>query len=107
MTRSILAVTPGDTDGIGPEIVWKAIQSNAFSGMGVDLLCVGARAPFDTLGALIEEWSPHHALIPPTHPKPFIWLLPAPVSTPDPKKFLPGYQAGWSIEKATELVLKN
>ncbi len=41
-------------------------------------------------------------LIPPRHKAPFVWLLPAPTRS---KRFLPGFQSGWAIEKAARLIL--
>ncbi len=111
----IFAVTPGDPDGIGAEIVWKAIQTQRYAENGIALLCVGARAPFEKLGAKIIELDPAdlsaRQLTPPqstsTSPSPFVWLLPAPTLAPKKSQFLPGFQSGWSIEQATRLVLKG
>lgn len=97
-----LAVTPGDPDGIGPEVVWKAIRKNHAKWRSTPLLCVGARDPFDRLGAKVIVADPNR-LVPPKTRGPYVWLLEAPVHS-DPSVFLPGYQAGWSIETAAELV---
>ena len=51
--KRTLAITPGDPDGIGPEIVWKALKSHQKKWASTPLLCVGARAPFDRLKAKI------------------------------------------------------
>ncbi len=107
----IFAVTPGDPDGIGAEIVWKAIQTQKYSDSGIALLCIGARAPFDRLGAQIIELSPMDLklgkLTPPKTSTPTVWLLAAPTRAPKKTQFLPGFQSGWSIEQATHLVLKG
>lgn len=97
-----LAVTPGDPAGIGPEVVWKAIRKNWKKWRKTPLLCVGAREPFDRLGARVLLADPAN-LAPPPERRPHVWLLEAPVQA-DPKILLAGYQAGWSIETATDLV---
>ncbi|MCM2322103.1 MAG: 4-hydroxythreonine-4-phosphate dehydrogenase PdxA [Oligoflexia bacterium] len=105
----ILAVTPGDPAGVGPEIVWKTLRSGDLRKRGISLLCVGAREPFERLGAPIVETTEaelfsRSRLIPPSSRRPVVWLLPAPVKSTG---FLPGFQSGWSIERATRLVLKR
>ena len=106
MSKAMLAVTPGDPAGIGPEVVWKAIQKNYRRWRtSASLLCVGARAPFDRLGARVLLADPEE-LSPPNESRPHVWLLEAPVSTA-PKRLLPGYQAGWSVEVAAGLVLSG
>jgi 4-hydroxy-L-threonine phosphate dehydrogenase PdxA len=100
-----LAVTPGDPAGIGPEVVWKSIRANHAKWRKTPLLCVGARAPFDLLGARVLLADPEN-LSPPKEKRPHVWLLEAPVSS-DPEVLLEGYQAGWSIETATALVLSG
>jgi 4-hydroxythreonine-4-phosphate dehydrogenase len=106
----ILAVTPGDPSGIGPEIVWKTIQEGSLKKSGFHLLCVGARQPFQRLGAPIVDATldPNGLpLTPPPSRKPFVWLLPAPTKPPKKGIHLEGFQSGWSIEVATRLVLEN
>lgn len=102
MPKTILAVTPGDPAGIGPEVVWKSIRANRAKWRSTPLLCVGAREPFDALGARVIPADPEN-LRPPKETRPHVWLLEAPVSA-DPEVLLEGYQAGWSIETATALV---
>jgi 4-hydroxythreonine-4-phosphate dehydrogenase len=109
--KPILIVTPGDPEGVGPEVVWKALQSRAnFKRWNAcTLLCVGARKPFDELGAQVIEVScdnPGSSLewVPPKNKTPFVWLLPAPTRS---KKFLPGFQSGWAIQTAAQLILKG
>ena len=100
---ALLILTPGDPQGIGPEVVWKTLQTT--DARRPNILCVGAREPFDRLGAPVIEISPielKRGMKPPRAKKPFVWLLPAPTRS---NKFLPGFQAGWSIETATKLVL--
>jgi 4-hydroxythreonine-4-phosphate dehydrogenase len=111
----VLAVTPGDPEGIGPEVVWKSLQaaakrrSSRGAPVGPHLLCIGARQPFEKLGAPIRELSLDSLrpradrLVMPSSREPFVWLLPAPEQAPG-RSFLPGYQSGWSIETAVRLV---
>lgn len=109
-SRTLFAVTPGDPEGIGPEIVWKTIRQNLFQKKRVDLLCIGARKPFERLKAPIIEVdldSLQKGLKRPKSSKPFIWLLSAPEKTPNKSQLLEGYQSGWSVEQATRLVQSN
>jgi 4-hydroxythreonine-4-phosphate dehydrogenase len=108
--RRVLAITPGDPAGVGPEIVWKALRSpsNRRRWKAHDLLCIGARAPFEALGARVIEarLDPSGALAPlgKRPSTPFVWLLPAPTAS---RRFLPGFQSGWSIEQAARLILRG
>ena len=97
----ILILTPGDPAGIGPEITWKVLQSGIETQLGIQILCVGARAPFEKLGAPIRSTANvfGHA--------PAVWLEPAPAHLPKPELHLGGYQSGWSIQRATEMVLSG
>lgn len=101
--KKILAVTPGDPDGIGPEIVWKAMRTHQKRWVSTPLLCVGARAPFDRLKAKVILADSDH-LAPPKEKTPYIWLLEAPLVVEKSGALLPGFQSGWSIEIATQLV---
>ena len=108
-----LVVTPGDPDGIGPEITWRAIQARHASGdTTTRLICVGARAPFDRLGAQVVPIANPAAL--PRSSRPVVFLIEAPTQPEPgrlfrkrPKLNLPGYQSGWSIARAAELVLSG
>jgi len=97
----MLVLTPGDPEGIGPEITWKALRARKPG--ATPILCVGARAPFEALGARVIAADPGD-LRPPHEKRPHVWLLEAPSRAPR-GRFLPGYQSGWSIEAATQLVL--
>jgi 4-hydroxythreonine-4-phosphate dehydrogenase len=105
----LLIITPGDPAGIGPEITWKTLQKTEYR--SIQILCVGARAPFEEMGASIVEVSEKELRAGATYPqnsKPIVWLLSAPTKAPLKKKSeasLAGFQSGWSIEKATSLVL--
>lgn len=106
MPRRIIALTPGDPAGIGPEILWKTLSSGAYPRDEVAILAVGAREPFEKLGARIREVTERElraGALPPQSSD--LWLLPAP-SAP-PKVLLEGFQSGWSIETATRLIQKG
>ena len=107
----LLVLTPGDPDGIGPEITWKVIRQLTRSkelGKAFRLLCIGARKPFDALKAPILELPKLDEvdLEPPGRKSPYVWLHPAPTQPPQ-NAFLAGFQSGWSIEQATKLVLSG
>ncbi len=101
----ILAITPGDPDGIGPEIVWKMIRSGIARKLGVRLLCIGARRPFDRLKAPVDSLDPcDFSDGRKGASRTRIWLYAAP-EQPDKKgAHLGGYQSGWAIREATHLV---
>lgn len=111
--NKLLLITPGDPDGIGPEIVWKTLRSRESRGglrlpRALSLVCVGARKPFDELGAKVTEISEadlsRPELVQSQFRKNAVLLLKAPLSAPK-KLFLPGFQSGWAIQKAAELIL--
>ncbi len=113
-----LIVTPGDPAGVGPEIVWKTVREGAFQRKGVRILCVGAREPFDRLGAPVieienaEAWLSTVNKAPAKRAKPEIQILAAPSRLPSAlavkrsakSAALAGFQSGWSITQAVGLV---
>lgn len=104
MPRLPLVITPGDPDGIGPEITWKSIRSHKRSRSGSwqsPFLCVGAEAPFRKLRAPVVHYEA--GVSAPRRKAPYIWLLAAPETAPE-GQFLPGYQSGWSIEQAVKVI---
>lgn len=112
MSRPLIVLTPGDPEGIGPEITWKAIQEHyKKTQRSPQILCIGALSPFEKMGVPYLVFDP---LIPweeslkrvSQEKTPFLWIYPAPNQAPR-NHFLPGYQAGWAIETATEFVLKK
>lgn len=110
----ILAITPGDPEGIGPEVAWKTLLNRPRGLSRVHLLCVGAREPFDRLGVPVHEIGLDEIVSgearPPRSREPLVWLLKAPSVTPRlgaKKAHLPGFQSGWSIEQATGLVKRG
>ncbi len=105
-----LAITPGDPDGIGPEIVWKTFCKNPRLNQKANLVCIGASQPFKKLGAKIILLPLEKELWPgffKDHKNDFpcIFILPAP--TRSKARCLPGFQAGWSIQTAAELALDH
>ncbi len=115
MKKPILVLTPGDPSGIGPEITWKALQAIHQSNLpqNFSILCVGAQGPWEHLKAPVHLFSAHENVEAAaeqfqkaTSDQPKVWLLPAPSKAPD-SRFLEGYQAGWAIEQATQLVLQG
>jgi 4-hydroxythreonine-4-phosphate dehydrogenase len=101
-----IIITPGDPEGIGPEITWKFIKKN-YKNLKTPILCIGAHEPFEKLRAKIifaDDNSLKKGT--PKSNQPYIWLLPAP-SPKNLKTFLPGFQAGWSVAKAIDLIQKQ
>lgn len=111
----LILVTPGDPEGIGPEIVWKSLRLTRYAeDPSFQLVCVGAREGFTTLGIPdsrifgIDERFFHGP--PRRPPRGAIALLPAPSrmprrpSSPSRARSLAGFQAGWSIQTATRLI---
>ena len=105
---AIVALSPGDPAGIGPEIAWKVIRSGEFQKKGIELLCVGATKPFHDLGEPVIETNSANLLAGEKAgarvKHPFAWILPAPEKS---RHLLEGFQAGWSIETATRLVQRG
>ena len=108
----LIVHTPGDPDGIGPEITWKALQERFNKTQYLEpILCVGSLAPFKKMGVPYLEFDPtlpweKSLSLAQQKKSPFLWICPAPEQAPD-GHFLPGYQAGWAIEAATQWVLKG
>ena len=110
----LIAITPGDPEGVGPEIVCRTLLSRSPEiPRDVRLLCVGAAEPFRRLGAtLVEVRELRDAASLPRTGAGEILFLPAPTAAetlkpkgPKSRRFsLPGYQSGWAIERATRLV---
>ena len=101
----ILAVTPGDPEGIGPEIVWKAIRKDIARKLGVRILCVGARKPFERLKAPIDAMDACDFSDPRKGTSNSrVWLYAAPDQPEKRGAHLGGYQSGWAIREATHMV---
>lgn len=102
--RPLIAITPGDPEGIGPEIVAKTVREHP-SASFVPLL-VGAEAPFTHLGVSYQrvESAEQAAVAARSLPAGKALFLAAPSKAPR-GRFLPGFQAGWAVETATRAVL--
>ena len=80
-----LVITPGDPEGIGPEVTAKALEKLRPTFGSVNLVIVGSSKPFKKYSKKLEG-------------------LPLQFIEP-PSRSGPGYQSGWAIEVATEFVL--
>ena len=111
-TPKPLIVTPGDPDGIGPEIVWNSIRTRSRwdSRSGPSLVCVGAYAPFKKIGARVEVIDElallqSSILSAMSKNRDRVWLIEAPTRDVRGKsRCLPGFQSGWSIERAVRII---
>lgn len=103
MRSPLLVVTPGDPEGIGPEITEKVLKKKLYP-KGARLLIIGAESAFkrkmglkrtslETLSQDLESFTGH-------------LLLPAPKQALSGAN-LAGYQSGWSIETAVKLILSG
>ncbi len=80
-----LVITPGDPDGIGPEVTAKALLALASELKHHQVVVVGPSLPFKRYLKSLA-------------PQKITFFEP-------PERSSPGYQAGWSIETATQFVL--
>ena len=80
-----LVITPGDPDGIGPEVTAKAIAALSTELKGHQVVIVGPSKPFKRYKKILSTQK-------------ITFFEP-------PERSSPGYQAGWSIETATQFVL--
>ena len=124
----VILLTPGDPRGIGPEITLKALKAQTTSGGRPSLVVIGAEAPFRKLRAKYELLTVDdipEVLRSRARYTNRLLLIPAPVEVPRTKPFddspwqkpkksvlgpsasLGGFQAGWSVELATRLVLSG
>ena len=86
MSKSLdLVITPGDPEGIGPEVTAKAVAMLASELKQHQVVIVGPSKPFRRYQKLLKEQK-------------LTFFEP-------PERSSPGYQAGWSIETATQFVL--
>lgn len=107
-----LAVTPGDPEGVGPEVAWKSIQRHPawgnrsiFFGSEAALTRVGAkveRVPLDGLKEYLRDARPSV--------EPLVRLVCAPEEGPSRNRArfsLAGYQSGWAIQTAVAAIQKK
>jgi 4-hydroxythreonine-4-phosphate dehydrogenase len=111
-----IIVTPGDPEGIGPEVFWKALSSHRLP-PECEVIAIGSEDALIRQGArfsslAIQSLSEFESALAQSRdqaPSPPFFLLAAPTLTPKeiPSSALPGYQSGWSIQLAVELLLSN
>lgn len=107
LSPSFIVITPGDPDGVGPEITLKALRKMRRSWRNSTVICVGSKKALEKVGAKVFEIAaPKDIPSRRIYEKYDALLISAPSRAPR-GLFLPGYQAGWSIQKATEFVLNN
>ncbi len=82
MKARSLIITPGDPDGIGPEVTAKALHQIKLK--NTEVIIFGSAKPFAKFKKLL--------------PKTVTFFEP-------PSKSSPGYQSGWAIEMATQFVM--
>jgi 4-hydroxythreonine-4-phosphate dehydrogenase len=110
----LIAITPGDPEGVGPEVVCKTLLRPA-ADLPKDFrfICVGAAEPLRRCGARVievNEVTPDAAL-PRTRPGELLVLAAPEAPRVAGRRHsktafsIPGFQCGWSIEQATRLVL--
>ena len=87
MKKVDLVITPGDPDGIGPEVTAKAIDHLGSKLKGHEIVIFGAMKPFKRYSSILKK-----------HKVTFFEA---------PKNSSPGYQSGWAIETATQFVLAS
>jgi 4-hydroxythreonine-4-phosphate dehydrogenase len=79
-----LVITPGDPDGIGPEVTAKALLKLAPKIKKHKIVIVGSQKPFMRYPDLFK--------------REILFFAP-------PERSSPGYQSGWAIETATQFVM--
>jgi 4-hydroxythreonine-4-phosphate dehydrogenase len=82
MTPLELIITPGDPDGIGPEVTQKALRALAPELKKTRITLVGSSKPYRKI------------------PKDVGFIEP-------PERSSAGYQSGWAVETATRLVMES
>lgn len=103
-----IIITLGDPDGIGPEIVAKLIHSRTLkNSASLEWILVGSEKALLKANPSLKIAKVSIDQIKKHRPSNRIALIPAPVSAPSKKLCLQGYQAGWSIETATKLVISK
>ena len=87
MSTKSLVITPGDPEGIGPEVTALALSRLKSRLRSREVVIFGSRKPFRKYKSLIAGLDLH-------------FFEP-------PEKSSPGYQSGWSIETATQFVMAS
>lgn len=84
MEKIRIAVTPGDPDGIGPEII-SGILKSSYADRSPEITIIGSK----------ESLARYH------FPFDRVEMIEAPNKS---ENFVPGFQAGWAIEKAVQMI---
>ena len=87
MISKTLVITPGDPEGIGPEVTAKALSTLSAKLRSIDIVIFGASKPFRRYTRLFKN-------------------LRVTFFEP-PERAASGYQSGWSIETATQFVMAD
>lgn len=107
MTRDAqIAVTPGDPDGIGPEVVWKTLKKPAWRRRLGRIVCVGSAEGLERVGARIDRFDSMDAALAARAGKGRARVVAAPYGYPSRDRARrAGFLSGWSIREATEAAL--
>lgn len=85
MNQKTLVITPGDPQGIGPEVTAKALLKLSARLKKVDVVIFGSKKPFRAYLARLKSLN-------------LTFFEP-------PTRSSPGYQSGWAIQTATQFVM--
>jgi hypothetical protein len=92
LAKPTIVITPGDRDGIGPEITWKALKALSKTKIKFQFVCVGSKEGF------VKNGLPFYSANHPCSISEFGSNLKLPlISVPQGSA---GFQAGCSIERA-------
>ncbi len=114
MTRGPqIAVTPGDPDGIGPEVVWKTLRKPRWKQLLGRIVCVGSADGLQRVGARLERYDSMDVALAARGVSARLRLVVAPCETATVSRSslsrdrdrLAGFQSGWSIREAARAVL--
>jgi 4-phospho-D-threonate 3-dehydrogenase / 4-phospho-D-erythronate 3-dehydrogenase len=97
---SYIALTPGDPDGIGPEIIQKVLKKRRTFGAHFHPLIIGDPKPFTQSKLPLDFFSSFDSIQIVNGRIPF--LVPT-----ESEKRLPGWYSGWAIQTATKLCLEK
>jgi 4-hydroxythreonine-4-phosphate dehydrogenase len=85
MNKKTLVITPGDPEGVGPEVTAKALNELARRLKSIDVVIFGSSKPFRAYANLMKTSK-------------VTFFEP-------PERAAAGYQSGWAIETATQFVM--
>jgi len=103
----ILAITPGDPAGIGPEVVHKTMLQPPIDS-SVRVVCFGAPEPFEQLGVRVVRLNAVSEIASlPARSAGVLHFVAPPRPPFRGKAACAGYQSGWSIEAASRAALSG